>query len=586
MRQVFGERKGSRLATLALMAGLTLGAIGCRVNVDDLKRWQTTENGPTKLVAVLAHDKYDKELRVEAAWSLVEMKKRGGQYAGLKLLIDQLPNLAAKDRRDVMEGLWKKLRPKVEAGLSSVDGKFADPTVVYKDATFALFSAAREDRPGQQKLDVDAKILDEMAAALTDWAAGKEGDDVNVRLQQLETRLDNTAQQYGVEQILRSVGVIGTKRIPALLTAKLAIKSVRLDVIVRVVTEVKGAGSDEARAELSNNFAKLLSDTINGAYADSVRAETDEALAKNPDGKKIVAEKNNPEKDPLKNPYVAYFLKVRDERLQQLFTLAKQVGGKGVATTLMGLAMNAELNKENRAFALAALEGNFDTKTDEAMKSFLALAKSNAPDEVKHVALVRLAAYPPEQAVQGYYTLFGEQNWKIRYDAGMQILGVMQKIGDKSKTNVKEFIGKLPDKPEEKMGLGEGSDYARAMSALPKEMNAKQIVLSGLESKSMGAQLVALGWYLGLGTKEDLPAVEKYAASKDPLPKCKDVDDCKWDVGCPVPKKDKPEEFETKPLSTVGDYVNYCVKVQIEMRAKAPKPDDKKDDDKKDGDKK
>ncbi|MBK7396649.1 MAG: hypothetical protein IPJ34_10200 [Myxococcales bacterium] len=56
-----------------LLAGALLVAVcavtGCRVNTDDLRRWEKTQNGPDKLVAVLIHDKYEKELRVEAAWS-------------------------------------------------------------------------------------------------------------------------------------------------------------------------------------------------------------------------------------------------------------------------------------------------------------------------------------------------------------------------------------------------------------------------------------------------------------------------------------------------------------------------------------
>jgi hypothetical protein len=594
MRQVFSCRRGVRLATLALLVGVSSGAAACRVNNDDLKRWEITEHGPEKLAAVLTHDKYDKDLRVEAAWSLVEMKKRGGQYVGVDILLKSLIAMPAKDRSEIISGLWKKLQPKVAQGLQQVqDGKWADPSVVWKDATFSLYSSSKDDRPGAQKLDLDPKVSEEMTAALTDWAAGKEGEDVNTRLQTFETRLDNSAQQYGIEQILRAVGIPGTKRLPSLLTAKNAIKSQRLDTVARVVTDVKpragNAGEtadyEKARDELATNFAKLLLDTVAGAYVEAVRAETDDALSKAPAGKDIVAQKNNPEKDPAKNQYIAYFIKVRDERLQYLFSIAKQVGRKPVVDALFALAGNAEATKENRAFALAALEGNFATTDDSAMKSFIAIAKSTAPDEVKHVALVRLGAYPPEQAVQAYYQLFGESNWKVRYDAAMQVLGIMQKLGDKSKTSTKEFLQKLPDKPDQKMGLGEPSDYAKALSAMPKELNTKPLVLAGLNSKSLGEKLVALGWYLSVGTKEDLPTLEKFADDKDKVPQCKEEDDCKWDQGCPVPKSGGAAgEVDWKKIETIGDYVTYCVKVQIDQRAKAPPPktDDKKDDDGKD----
>ena len=45
----------------------------------------------------------------------------------------------------------------------------------------------------------------------------------------------------------------------------------------------------------------------------------------------------------------------------------------------------------------------------------------------------------------------------------------------------------------------------------------------------------------------------------------------------PVPKAGgKPDEVDYKPINTVGDYVQFCVKVQIEQRAKAPKDEGKK----------
>ena len=579
-------RKGARLRALVFLLGVTLGVGACRVNNDDLKRWEITEHGPDKLAAVLTHDKYDKDLRIEAAWSLVEMKKRGGQYVGVDRLLKELISMPGKDRHDIIEGLWRKLQPKVAQGIQPVEGgKFADPSVVYKDATFSLYSAAKDERPGVAKLEIDPKILDEMSASLTDWAAGKETDDVNARLSLFETRLDNSAQQYGVEQIIRSVGITATKRLPALLNAKNAIKSQRLDTIARVVTDVKPRAGiaqektdyDKARGDASTQYAKMLDDTIADGYLNAVRAETEEALGKTPQGKDILAQKSSAEKDATKNPYLAYFNKVRDERLQYLFTICKQVGGAPVVASLTRIAADGKAQKEHRALALAALEGNFDTSKDDAMKSFLAIAKANdSPDEVKHVALVRIAAYPPDKAVQAYYQLFDAGNWKVRYDAAMQILGLMVKLGDKTKTSVKEFLDKLPDAPKQAMGLGEPSDYGKQLSLTPKEMNARQTLVSSLDSRSLGTQLTALGYFLAVGTKEDLPLIDKYSNSKDSVPKCKDEDDCSWDKGCPVPKPGgKPEEAERKKVETIGDYVTNCVKVQIEARAKAPKTDGK-----------
>ncbi|HEV8551256.1 MAG TPA: hypothetical protein VGQ57_19545, partial [Polyangiaceae bacterium] len=73
---------------------LALGAGGCRTNSDNIQHWATTVQGPKKLVAVLTHDKYPVELRVEAALALIRMKPRNGRRIGIDGSDDQ-PGLMA-----------------------------------------------------------------------------------------------------------------------------------------------------------------------------------------------------------------------------------------------------------------------------------------------------------------------------------------------------------------------------------------------------------------------------------------------------------------------------------------------------------
>ncbi|MGZ3473096.1 MAG: hypothetical protein ACXWUG_01505 [Polyangiales bacterium] len=549
----------------AVLAALMVAAPACRVNKDDLKRWEKTLNGPDKLVAVLTHDKYEKDLRVEAAWSLVEMKKRGGQSIGLTRLIEELQKLPAADRKEILDGLWKRMAPMVARPLEPAgDGRFSDPSVTYKDATFALYS--------DEKLDLDPKLRDEMTAALTEWAVGNDKDPADKRLTAYETRMDNGAQAYGVEQVLRKLGLPAAIRLPSLLTSKEAIKSQRIDSLARIVVDVKPTGGDKAgtaayekaRDELSTNFAVILKGTIGEEYIKAVKAETDDALKKaGPGGAAVL---NNPA------TYKEYMGKVRDERLTQLFAVAKQIGRKPVVEVLLTLANDKNADGKQRALALAALEGNVDTSNDANLKSFLAIAKSDAPDEVKHGALVRITAYNPDQAVKAYYELFDSPNWKVRFDGASSVISLMQKVGDKTKTTVREFIAHFPGKETSKMGLAEFNVYGTNLAALPKELKAKEAVDEALKSEKLGPLLVGLGWYTANGTPADLPMLEKFEKDKAPVPKCTDTDECGWDKpGCPVPKAGgKPDEVDYKPIATVGDYVSYCLKPQIEARAKAP----------------
>src|SRR5262249_6113881 len=70
-------------------AAIAVALPGCRVSDSDVKRWEMTQHGPYKLVAVITHDKYPVELRTEAAMSLIRMPARGGVRQGIHFLVDK-----------------------------------------------------------------------------------------------------------------------------------------------------------------------------------------------------------------------------------------------------------------------------------------------------------------------------------------------------------------------------------------------------------------------------------------------------------------------------------------------------------------
>ena len=76
-----GVRSKASLVTLGL--ALALGTGACRTSSEDVQRWARTVQGPKKLVAVLTHDKYPLELRVESALALIRMKPRNGRRVGI-----------------------------------------------------------------------------------------------------------------------------------------------------------------------------------------------------------------------------------------------------------------------------------------------------------------------------------------------------------------------------------------------------------------------------------------------------------------------------------------------------------------------
>src|SRR5690606_6639131 len=189
-------RLRARRAAAASMLTATLATVlvtsGCRTTTDDVQRWGKTKQGPGKLVAVLTHDKYPIELRVEAAMTLVRMKPRGGKRVGISCaddptcqgLLESLSALPPEERAEIVTRLVplliaeiNKPPPQAQAGQAAPpDGSFP-----YKDAAFALMTYEDKDLIGSDQLRAEIKT------ALAEWASAD-----------FANRLDNTTQMSGM----------------------------------------------------------------------------------------------------------------------------------------------------------------------------------------------------------------------------------------------------------------------------------------------------------------------------------------------------------------------------------------------------
>src|SRR5689334_22533332 len=110
------KRRGRAVLTACLLAGMVAGAglsSGCRVAENDVKRWETTQRGPFKLVAVVTHDKYSWELRTDAAISLIRMPPRGGVRQGISFLIDKFKDEEGESREGALSQLPEDTRRQI-----------------------------------------------------------------------------------------------------------------------------------------------------------------------------------------------------------------------------------------------------------------------------------------------------------------------------------------------------------------------------------------------------------------------------------------------------------------------------------------
>lgn len=526
-----GAPLGRVLGAAVLLTAFGLG--GCRTSSDDVHRWANTVQGPRKLLAVLTHEKYPLELRVDAALSLISMKPRSGRRIGIQGsddqpgLIDALSQLQPAARNAIVSRLVPRLLDEMKRPLPAAQAGQpapADPSVPYKDAAFVLLthnSGSLVSDPAQSAA---------MREALSSWASTNFAE-----------RLDDSSQLYGVEQMMRELKADGVRALPALIAP--------------------GAGKIDRLSELIADFAdpqtKLIASQKLVAVAKEVNSEAwikQKAPAVEAANR---ASKLTPTPDQFKKQLVQY----QEEELLRLFSSMKKVGGKPVVDYLLGFIQDKNESEKRRATAMAALQGNLERTNQAHAEVTLAVASAaDTPDQLRDVAFARLGEFPRQMILGKLYDLFKNDNWKVRWVAAELIL----KTSDTSE--LPQFFNKLGQ--ADHFAITEPLRYGAliaAMKAGPNAQPAAQIVDKyAAAPHPVQVRMAALGYYFEIGTKADLPKVESYASDKAKAPTCKEsAKECEWkcEVG-------SPDKRETKEISTLGDFVTYCVKPAMEGRAK------------------
>ena len=97
-----------------------------------------------------------------------------------------------------------------------------DPSVPFKDAAFALLSH-------EPPLATDEKTKVDLTAALAKWVQTS-----------FEERIDNSSQQFGVEQVMRFIGAPSVKSLPSVISET----SSKVDRACALVADI---GDDETK---------------------------------------------------------------------------------------------------------------------------------------------------------------------------------------------------------------------------------------------------------------------------------------------------------------------------------------------------
>ncbi len=512
------------LATLGMGVALN----GCRVDDNDVHRWENSAHGPKKLCAVLLYDKYDTSLRVESALALIRMKPRSGRRLAFTQIDAEDPpeNEACKGNViDVLSGLDANSQAAIVAQLvSSIIVELKKPPPVaqpgqpapadgsfpYKDAAYAMLVA---DKPA---LVTDEGLKQTLRGALVEWA-----------MADFERRLEARGQAYGMEQLLRVIGADAVTGLPKLMTKETR----KLDPMASLVAELGDAKTKEAASAALVEIAKwIVSD-------DWTKVRTPELKESN------AAQKLTPTDEQFKGQLA----QLQEDELIKVFASMRRVGGRPVVDHLLGFAARKEQSEKRRQTALAALEGHLKKESPDDVKRILEIAGTDAPDVVLDQAFRRIGELPREAVVDKLYGLFKSDKWKVRRAAASTVLK-MSKVKD-----VDEFLGKLTE--DKNFALGEALTYGAYLGEL-KEGTPLDALKKHFSSGSPAARTSAIAYYFTYGTSADVSALSSLETDEGRAPKCDSDPDCKW--VCDVPKEGS-QEREQKEIKTIGEFVRHCV---------------------------
>ncbi|MDP9034573.1 MAG: hypothetical protein M3O50_07175 [Myxococcota bacterium] len=506
----------------------------CAVSESDVHRWETTESGPEKLYAIITHDKYAWPLREEAALSLARMRSRNGKRIGLEYLVTgydtsqgkvqgALSVLSEDARRRIVDGIAPKL---VEAmrqppAPRPTDGapQPPDASIPYKDAAFAILSH-------EPPLANDKKTKADLTAALTQWVQTD-----------FETRIDNTSQQFGVEQIMRFLGGLSVKRLPDAISES----STKIDRACSLIADI---GDDETKKRAGDALVAIAKKIDSADWLEKQRALVNEANAKT--------------KVSVTPAQVTEQLKsYQEQELEKVFTNMKRVGGRPIVDYCLAYARDRNKSEKMRTDALAALENRVEKSAPADVNQIFDIIKEDTnPDKLRAVALARLGELPKEMILPKLYSLF-EKKWQVRLDAARMILKTM------TTREIPDFLRHLPATDRTKMALSEPITYGALIMQMDPQGGPKprDVLNQVLNSMEMGAKLTAAGSYYTT-KRSDAAPVLALAEDRTPVPRCEPADQCGWQ--CEVPKAPGSQEKDTKMVTTVGEFVKWCIEPSLQ----------------------
>ncbi len=428
---------------------------------------------------------------------------------------------------DARRHLLADITPKLVSALAQppppkpAEGTAAQPdtSIPYKDAAFAILS---HDPP----LALDEKTKADLTSALTQWVQTD-----------FEDRVDNTSQQFGVEQIMRFVGAPSVKQLPSVIT----LDSTKTDKGCQLVADIGDADTKKRASEALVALAKQIDSP---AWVDKQRA--------------LAMQRNKLDNVTPKPEQIAEQLKsYQEQELEKVFVNMKRLGGRPVVDYCLAFAKSKDKSEKMRTDALAALENRIDKNSASDVGTIFDIVRDDTEksDKVRAVALARMGELPKEMIIPKLYSLF-DKKWQIRLEGANLILKTM------TTKEVPDFMHHLPENAKTKIGLSEPISLGTVIMGMDPQGGPKprDVLNSFLQSTNLDDKLTAAGSYY-MAKKSEAAPLSALQDDKTPLPKCDPADECSW--SCDVPKPGSQEK-ETKAVTTVGEFVKWCVEPSLQ----------------------
>ena len=472
-------RTGVRLAASLLCLSL---ASACAVTEEDIVRWETTQRGPGRIVAVLMADKYDDDLRIRAGIALVEMEPRTGDHAinGLDELQHALEQLPEETRTRIVDGMAPELLAILRgegAGAAPPDATAVPPIQIRsKDAAYLLIGWGSP----------------ETRTALTDGIVGWFVEDFNGR---------NLAGTYSAEQVVRAIGAPAASRLVDAMTARIPEQA--LVQIANLIAQIGDAATKARAAERIVAVESEMEGAEFGAWlGERYRAQLAARGETRSDAEIAAGVELNREARIVAGALPAMHHLAGEAVVANRLLAIVQITAPTPPTTPAAL-------ETRRVTALQALEGH--VRGDQVAPLLaIALASSNS-GQLRDYAFDRIADSHDRSVLPQLWPLATQDGsasrdaWRVRWRVGSLLLT----LGGPEV--VAEWFTRLPATRGVRFAREELYGYAERLAQMRPEPTAS--VRSQLTSTDWWDQAIALYYFERAGTEADIPALSALATA-------------------------------------------------------------------------